>query len=429
MIKDLSAEQTMFSIANRLFRERRYEDAIGIYEYLADLHPEFNQYHSNELTARKLLINSGEGKIKKSRKYHLASADDRQKRLRIAHMLSFDSDKKVIDFIFHPEEIIDYPQVLLSHANAAIASGYDVWLQDVNAFLVARGMARIGLKITPDGLGEGVFLNITGASLETVSGPLVTICMSCFNAERYVEHAVRSILNQSHRNFELLLFNDRSEDGTLAILERLAKEDTRIILTNNQKNQGTYVSRNQALQRAQGKYFAIMDADDFSLPDRIAKQVGHLESEPNQVGMLTTWVRMKEDGYFHFKNGWGGGYEHEAVATLMFRTKKIRETIGYWDSVRFAADTEFMFRMRKCFGTDSVPLLSFPTEISLFHEDSLTNNPITGIDISSIRGLSPVRKAYRDSWNAWHQDRHQDKYIPYPLIHRLFDAPAEMVAE
>jgi len=422
MIKDLSAEQTMFSIANRLFRERRYEDAISIYEYLRTLRPEFKQYFINETVARNLFY----GKNENTNKYHLEKASDIQKRLRIADRLSLDFGRRSMDAFFSPEEVNEYPQILLSYANAEISTGYGGWLRELNSYLSSHGMAKIGLKSKPSREGGGVFLNITGASLEPVTGPLVTICMSCFNAERYVEHAVRSILNQSYRNLELLLVNDQSEDATLAILERLAKEDVRISLTNNENNQGTYVSRNNALQRAKGEYFTIMDADDFSLPDRIARQVSHLEANPDQVGMMTNWVRMKEEGFFVFREAWGGVYEHEAVATLMFRTKLVNRAIGYWDSVRFAADTEFLFRMRKKFGYRAVPLMKFPTEISLYHDASLTNDPITGISAGGIVGLSPVRIKYRKSWMEWHEKVGVNHFMPFPLKNRRFDAPEEM---
>jgi glycosyltransferase involved in cell wall biosynthesis len=253
--------------------------------------------------------------------------------------------------------------------------------------------------------------------------------MSCFNAEKYVELAVRSILNQSYEDIELLLFDDKSSDGTLKILQMLAKEDTRIKLFENNTNQGTYITRNQALQRAKGEFFTIMDADDFALPERLAIQVNHLLTNPNHVGVFTHWIRMNENGHFHFKGGWGGLYQHEAVATLMFRADIVKEKMGYWDSVRFSADSEFLFRMRIVFGEEMVSLLKIPTEISLFHENSLTNDPITGIDINGTHGLSPVRIEYREAWKNWHKKNKGNLFIPYPLKDRKFEAPKEMLSQ
>jgi hypothetical protein len=68
--------------------------------------------------------------------------------------------------------------------------------------------------------------------------------------------------------------------------------------------------------------------------------------------------------------------------------------------------------------------MSTPTVISLFHENSLTNDPLTGI---SEGGLSPVRQRYRDSWAQWHASHEAPLYMPFPLEGRLFAADREML--
>jgi len=417
---------SLFAVANSFFRQLRYEDAIGIYEFLREQNPDFSPYAFNEMQARQQLAKIA-GKRSFKKKYHFNSASECQKRLRIAHLISNLNDPALISVCFNDDQSMPDPQFLLAQANAYVATSHEDWLMKTNQYLAAYKLAPVSLTPLDKGSEQDLFLNLRPARLPVVEGPLVTVCISCFNADPYVEHAVRSILNQSYRNLELFLFNDRSTDSTLNILRRLEREDKRITVIDNPVNQGTYISRNQAFQRANGVFFTIMDADDFALPDRIALQVRHLQENSNDKGVLTDWVRMSADGYFHFKSGWGGGYQHEAVATLMLRTQEVRKRIGYWDSVRFAADTEFLFRMRKVYGGQAVPLLKIPTEISLYHEASLTNHPITGIGVGGVGGLSPVRKTYRDTWLNWHDQDVNKLFVPFPLEKRLFEAPAEML--
>jgi glycosyltransferase involved in cell wall biosynthesis len=414
---------SLFSFGNKMLQEKRVEDAVAIYEYLTESRPEFSQYaYNNDLARRSLAKVNDRYRNKPKRRYHFNSADDFQKRLRIADLISKQAGPEHLSVCFDDAEIQRIPQCLLSFANASIPYGYDQWLRYVNTYLEQFSLSPLYVRPFDSAAGGMLYLNLVASRLPRVEGPLVTVCISCFNAEPYVEHALNSILNQSYHNFELILFNDHSSDETLNVLRRAEKRDRRIRVIDNEFNQGTYISRNQAFAQAKGKYFTILDADDFALPDRLALQVAHLEEHPDHQGVLSDWVRICSDGRFHFKGGWGGKYQHEAVATLMVRTS-VQKRVGYWDSVRFAADTEFLFRLRKVYGEKMVPILEIPTVIALYHEASLTNDPETGIGID---GLSPVRRYYRDNWMNWHKAS-AHLFVPFPLAARLFDAPPEML--
>lgn len=414
---------SLFSFANKMLQEKQVEDAVAIYEYLAESRPEFSQYaYNNDLARLSLARVNDRYKNKPQRRYHFKTADDFQKRLRIADLISKQAPPEHLSICFDDAEIQHIPQCLLSFANASIPYGYDQWLRYVNKYLDQFRLAPLYLRPFDIADGGVLYLNLVASRLPRTEGPLVTVCISCFNAEPYVEQALNSILNQSHHNVELILCNDHSSDETLKILKRAEKRDRRVRVIDNEFNQGTYISRNHAFAQAKGKYFTILDADDFALPERLALQVAHLEKHPDHQGVLSDWVRVCSNGRFHFKAGWGGKYQHEAVATLMVRTS-VQERVGYWDSVRFAADTEFLFRLRKVYGEKLIPILEIPTVISLFHEASLTNDPETGIGID---GLSPVRRYYRDNWMNWHNTS-AHLFVPFPLAARLFDAPPEML--
>ena len=117
--------------------------------------------------------------------------------------------------------------------------------------------------------------------------PLVTVLMSVHNNEKVVDRAVRSILDQSYTDFEFLIINDASTDNTPGILRSYQDERLRII--NNEKNLGLTRSLNLGLEEAKGKYIARIDADDFSFPDRLEKQVDFLRRNPEFILLGTSF--------------------------------------------------------------------------------------------------------------------------------------------
>src|SRR5689334_14706995 len=99
--------------------------------------------------------------------------------------------------------------------------------------------------------------------------------MSVYNGERFLREAVYSVLAQTFRDFEFLLIDDGSIDGTAAILDSFT--DPRIVRLRNETNIGLTRSLNRGLEAARGDYIARMDGDDSSKPGRFAGQVAYLD--------------------------------------------------------------------------------------------------------------------------------------------------------
>lgn len=101
------------------------------------------------------------------------------------------------------------------------------------------------------------------------------------NKKEMMRLAIESILDQTYKNFEFIICDDGSSDGTYDLLKEFSKKDKRIILLKNDKNRGLAYSLNNCLKFARGEYIARMDADDISMPNRLEKQIkfldGHLE--------------------------------------------------------------------------------------------------------------------------------------------------------
>lgn len=125
--------------------------------------------------------------------------------------------------------------------------------------------------------------------------PRVSVYMASFNGERYVEQAVRSILDQTFRDLELVVVDDGSREPTLEILRRIAREDARLKL-HEAAHQGLVGTLNLAISLCRGDYLARMDHDDISVPHRIERQVQFLDTHPAFVACGSEIRRMSADG-------------------------------------------------------------------------------------------------------------------------------------
>ncbi|MDZ7752514.1 MAG: glycosyltransferase family 2 protein [Gammaproteobacteria bacterium] len=126
--------------------------------------------------------------------------------------------------------------------------------------------------------------------------PPVSVVMAVHNEERYVTGAVESILGQSFADFEFLIVDDASTDGTPGLLEAFAVRDPRIRILTNPTNLGLTKSLNVALTAARGHLVARMDADDLSFPPRLERQVGFLQDNADYLLCGTGYQTIDENG-------------------------------------------------------------------------------------------------------------------------------------
>ena len=102
---------------------------------------------------------------------------------------------------------------------------------------------------------------------------LISIIMAAYNAEKTIEQAIQSVLNQTYRKFELLVINDASKDRTEFIVKEIAKKDSRVKLIQNLENRGVSYTRKHGLKEARGTWIAILDSDDMWANNKLEKQI------------------------------------------------------------------------------------------------------------------------------------------------------------
>ncbi|MDD3473795.1 MAG: glycosyltransferase [Syntrophaceae bacterium] len=185
--------------------------------------------------------------------------------------------------------------------------------------------------------------------------PLVSVIMAVFNCENFVQYAIESVLSQTFQDFELIIVDDASTDGTVDILQRYMDNEKVVFIQNTTNKERSY-SRNLAIHSAKGEYVAIMDADDICLPDRLEKQFAYLQTHP-EIDVLGSNLEIIDD--YNTLLGTKSDYPSEhaeivwasvfktciANGTVLMKTSRVRSVGGYNIDLNGGEDTELWLRM------------------------------------------------------------------------------------
>lgn len=293
------------------------------------------------------------------------------------------------------------------------------------AMVSAAFQASAGLAIAAEDAARPIGLdNLRGADLRAPStgGPLVSVVMPSHNAAGTIATSLRSILDQTWTELEVLVADDASTDGTAEVVADLAARDPRVRLIRLPENRGAYVARNSALAEAVGEFVTCQDSDDWSHPERLRRQVEDLLDKPHRVANVSRWARATDDLSFE-RRPYSSRSIHFNSSSIMFRRRPVLSRIGYWDSVRFGGDTEFWHRMRTAFSAAATAELPELLAIGRVREGSLSRASATAY----LGGKTGARKAYQRRFGTWHETAAgQALHMPFPLAERPFGVPAIM---
>lgn len=235
-----------------------------------------------------------------------------------------------------------------------------------------------------------------------MSVPKVTVLMPVYNGERYLRDAVTSILDQTFQDFELLILNDGSRDGSREIIESFG--DSRIVSVDNGKNLGLIATLNKGLILAKGDYVARMDCDDLSRPERLARQVRYLEDHPD-VALCGAWIRKFGLGKDKICRYHGDplllacGLLFDSVLahpTVMLRKRMFIDSGLFYDvAYKHAEDYELWVKTSRCYklGTIAEVLLDYrvhPEQVSsAFKTGQLQSAGRVRLSLLKSLGLEP----------------------------------------
>lgn len=212
--------------------------------------------------------------------------------------------------------------------------------------------------------------------------PRLTVLMPVYNAAPYLLEAVNSILTGSFTDLELLAINDGSTDESEAILRGIA--DPRLRVVCNDGNQGVIATLNRGLDLAEGGFIARMDADDISMPDRLARQVAFMEANP-EIGLSGTWSRTFGAGpemttrlplspsEIHMQLFAFNAISHPSV--MLRRKLFVEHGLRYSADAHHAEDLDLWMRAANCFGLANLPVVGLRYRM---HANQVTKRFETG---------------------------------------------------
>ena len=250
------------------------------------------------------------------------------------------------------------------------------------------------------------------------AGPLVSVILPVYNGEQDVERAIQSIQAQTYQRWELLIRDDGSRDGTLAVCRALAMHDGRITVEANERNLGLAATMNRLVRSARGELIAIQEHDDVSDPQRLEWEVDAFAREP-EVGVVSgiaAWVDRTGRVLGHFpgmlKRGEQFPQSHRDMvrflyvkqskvvnAACMFRRTVVEGQDAPFDErARMSVDWQFFVRAAHRFRILGIPRVLLYATRDIAHQSLSRNRDLRFVE--ARRCLRVLYRAYRADPNS-----------------------------
>ncbi len=268
----------------------------------------------------------------------------------------------------------------------------ETWLGAFNEMFATDGLEHVELV---DPTAGTPFERLRSSAPATrPAGELVSVVMPVYRPDNGILTAVRSVLGQTWTNVEMIVVDDASPPEFDDVFTQVAELDPRVRVVHLAANGGTYRARNRGLAEARGTFVTFQDADDWSHPRRIERQVAPLVADPALLATRSRAVRAYPDLSLTYP-----GYSPERLnaSSLLFRREPVLQRLGGFDAVRKSADIEFPQRLRAVVRDSLLDMDGAPLAVVQLRHDSLSRADATP---GWIRWS---RIAYRDAYQQWHK--------------------------
>lgn len=259
-------------------------------------------------------------------------------------------------------------------------------------------------------------------NLQQNIAPFVTVLMSCYNASRWLDESIQSVLNQSFGDFEFIIVDDGSQDDTLSIIRHYASCDNRIVVI-KKENTGLADSLNVGIRLARGEWIARLDADDICEPTRFEKQIGVARNNESLVFIGTGLTIIDASGQpssiYHYPKTHHQLVRHlqkarkfPAHSTAFYRTSVVQSIGGYRPRIHRAQDRDLWLRLSElgelaCLDEPLVRVRKHENQIS--HDESGRRQIIDSRTamisywIRQYKGIDPVSAGEHafEAFRAW----------------------------
>ena len=238
---------------------------------------------------------------------------------------------------------------------------------------------------------------------------LVSIVVPVYNSEKFLKETIKTVTEQTYKNWELILVNDCSTDNSKSTIEKYAKEDNRIKVINLKENSGAAIARNTGIEQAKGKYLAFLDADDLWNKEKLEKQIKFMEANEYEF-TFTNYEFTDENGN---KTGKIVNVPNELTykqalknttiftSTVIFNVERLGKELISMPNVRRGQDTATWWKVLK---TDVIAH-GMNESLSLYRRsnNTLSANKIKALKRTwnlyrTVEKLSLIRSFYYFCW-------------------------------
>lgn len=252
--------------------------------------------------------------------------------------------------------------------------------------------------------------------------PKISVLLPVYNGAKHIQTAVDSILNQTCADFELLILDGGSNDGTVDIIKQYTDKRIRLMTSDNRS---LTKDLNMGLQVAKGDYIARMDADDISQPERFAKQIDFMQNNPDCVALGSSFDVIDDTGAFLFTYQspynsdagykWGILIHYMAHPSMMIRADIMHKIGGYRHYFDFKAeDRDLLYRLSN-YGTLhnlQEPLLQYRS-----HGGSITAQKLAPFQIAHKHAIASILHAKNGIKN---NDINFDNWTVFDYLHLYY---------
>jgi glycosyltransferase involved in cell wall biosynthesis len=237
--------------------------------------------------------------------------------------------------------------------------------------------------------------------------PLVSIIIPLYNSEIYISDTLDSILNQTYKNYEILIINDMSKDNGEEIIKNYQKKFDNIFLINLEVNSGAGVARNKGIELAKGKYIAFIDSDDLWKKNKLEKQIKYMEDN-NYYFTFTKYEQINESDEFlkeikvpnlltYKKELY---YNHIGTSTVIYNQEKLGKI--YMPVIRKRQDYAMWLKILKNF-SNGYGLQEVLTTYRI-RNNSISSNKINLIKYNwklyrDVENMNFIRSSYYLMWD------------------------------
>ena len=242
--------------------------------------------------------------------------------------------------------------------------------------------------------------------------PLISIIMNCYNGEEFLKHAIKSVLSQTYKNWELIFWDNQSTDNSFKILKKY--KDKRIKYFYAKKYTTLYEARNLAIQKSKGKFIAFLDVDDFWLKNKLEFQIAHFKEK--KIGLVYS-------NFYKFNNN-----RKKLAFNNYLPSGKVTEKIikNYQIGILTVILRKSFLNKKKIFdfNYDLLSDYDFILNFSLKHEFYAVNQPLAYYRIHENQLQKKKMISQATQFCKWFEEKNiKTKFRKYDLssIHKKYD--------